>query len=787
MSSLGLYTGLRGLNAARIAMQIAGHNVANANTPGYSRQRALFSTAFPVTAFGGFQLGNGVVVSNIERVLDERLEARIRTQFGLFGFAESDNRRMVEIEGILSESGDSGMAKLMNEFFGSISKLRTDAGSRSLRGGMLQGARSMTNAFNLLSDRYTSLRNDTLKEVDALLKDVNAHVENITELNTQIVTLEATGKKANDLRDMRGQSIKAISELLDTQAIERSNGTLDILAGGFLITSGGKSSTLRAVRNAAGQTEIRIGNSSTAIRVTQGKIAGILNSELKTLPRIIGQLDALANTYILEMNRIHSTGVSKKGPFTSLIAENAPVDGDKDGQFDDELLAFAGLPFDVVNGDLYIAVTDSASGDVQRSKISINTNSMTLGGFASAINSISHLSAVVDPSGKLRISAENGYGFDFSNRLDTDPNTDATLGGTRATLGGSTQGPYNFGTLPADFRVQLDGAAPPGTLITINATDFTTPSNVTPLELATVLNGKFSAAGLSMQALVVGDHVSLQASSSGTASSLRITDGAGSPMGLLGIPSGVTDTGQASGVQISVSGSYTGSANGRFRFVAEGTGQIGVTPGLTVGVFTANGTKIASLNIGEGYAPMDVLEVADGVKISFGPGSISATSNDQFSLDTLSDSDTSDVLVALGLNTFFTGSNAGNIGIAKRLDDDPALIAAGLSDSDGDSANLARMAALRDLSFATLTGSTIEEFYADAASDIGFETRKSHDLLVSQDLLLSFLENERDAVSGVNIDEEMVDLIRFQQAFQANSRFISVVNDMTQTLINLGR
>ncbi|GEM_PF-579711 len=782
---LGFGIGLRGLNAARLAMQIAGQNVANANTPGYTRQRAIFGSTLPVTIGRGLYVGTGVQVETIDRVLDSRLDARIRTQNGLFGAAFTDFRRLSEIEGIFGEPGTGGMTSLFNEYFSSVDKLRSDAGSRALRGGMLQASKSLTSGFNLLAERFQALGGDTIDEVRGLLKDVNRYAEEIASLNNKIVTLESNGNPANDLRDRREAVIKDLSRLMDTQAVERKNGSLDILAGGYLLVSGGNASTLKAGKDAANRTRIFIGETSATIRPSQGRIAALIRSESQVLPGITSSLDKLAFNLALEVNRIHTTGMPKSGPFTSLVSENPIKDGDGDGDFADELLGFGGFPFEVSKGELWIAVSDLKTGNIERTRITVSPNETTLGDFAAQISKIANLNASVDPTGRLRIQADEGFGFDFSNRLDSAPNSKGTFGSASATLGGSKSGPFEFSTTPATFTVTVDGGSP--ATITLNSTDFKVPSSVEADELVDVLNKKFQSASLSLEAVAIGDNISFKTNSAGSTSSLLVTDGTNGPIARLGIPTGLTATGRSGTVAVSISGTFSGDSNGNFRFVPESDGTIGITKDLKIAVYNDQGTKIASLSVGKGYSYGDELEVADGVKVSFGPGDVSATNGDQFGLETLVDGDTSDVLVALGLNIYFTGSKASDIGVSERLETDPDLIAAGLTQAAGDSQNLAKISALRGAAFTSLDGNDLEGFYADLVSDVGFETKKASDLLESQDSLLKFLENQRESVSGVNLDEEMVDLVRFQQSFEANSRFINIVSEMTQTLINLGR
>ncbi len=782
--SFGFYTGLRGLNAARLGMELAGNNIANINTRGFTRRQQIQQSSNPITMVGGFQIGTGAEISTIRRVMDGRLEARIRTQGGLFGRSLIENRQMTEIEGTFGEPGKQGLSNLMNEYFGAIGKLRGDAGNSSLRGGLIQATTGMTDAFNTLASRYSEMGESTMPEVKAELTMANGLIEQIATLNAQIVSLEANGTPANVMRDTREQSIKDLSEILDTQVIEKKNGSMDILSAGHLVVSGGRASPLKAVRGKDGLTEIRVGNSTTSVDVKQGRIAALLNNENKVLPGILGRLDSMARSMILETNRIHSTGMPKTGPFTSLVSDVAVKDGDGDGQFADELLAYANLPFEVKTGALYVAVTNDKTGNVERTKIDINPNDMTMGDLADALSSIDNLTAVVDPTGRLRIQSESGYGFDFSNKLDANPNSLATFGSDSATLGGSTSGPYDL-TSSMSFSIAVDG----GSAVTINlaSTDFKSPTQVEAGELVKVLNTKLAAASVNAEAVQIGKNVSFKAASTGSNSSLQVNDLTGTAMATLGIPTGTTATGRASGLEIEVQGSYTGKGNGSLRFVAESDGIIGVTKGLKVSVFREDGTKLATLDVGEGHDPLDALEVGDGIKVFIKHGSISKTNGDQFSLDTLEDTDTSDILVGLGLNSYFTGSGAADISISQRIKDNPDLISAGLRFASSDNENLVRMADLRDKSLEFLSGNTIESFYNDLASDIGFETKKSQTILESENALLGFLENERESISGVNLDEEMVDLTRQQQAFQASARFISTLTEMSNTLMNLGR
>jgi flagellar hook-associated protein 1 len=220
----------------------------------------------------------------------------------------------------------------------------------------------------------------------------------------------------------------------------------------------------------------------------------------------------------------------------------------------------------------------------------------------------------------------------------------------------------------------------------------------------------------------VGGHVVIRSNTSGSSASMSFTDGAGAPLAALGITTGSARSGQVPGVAVEVHGKYTGTANDQLVFMPDGDGKIGFTPGLTVSVFDQGGNKVATLDVGQGYVPSDPIAVLDGIEVSFGPGDLSATHGDAFALDTLTDSDSTDVLVALGLNAFFHGSTAADLAVNSALESNPDLLAAGLSDAAGDADNVARMMALRSSQLDELNSSSFEDFYGDLVGNLGFET-----------------------------------------------------------------
>ena len=230
----------------------------------------------------------------------------------------------------------------------------------------------------------------------------------------------------------------------------------------------------------------------------------------------------------------------------------------------------------------------------------------------------------------------------------------------------------------------------------------------------------------------------------------------------------------------SVSGVYSGQSNDTYTFTALGSGTIGTTSGLQVEVKNSGGTVVATLDVGSTYTAGNTLNVANGVSLSLSSGSI--TTGDTFSLNVINDSDTTNLLAALGINTFFSGSDASNIAVSTDVSNDVSLIAASTGEV-GNNTNALRLAALQDDTSA-INNTTFADYLHQIASSLGEEASNAYKSEESYDVIETSLENRRDEISGVSVDEELVNLVRYQQAYQASAKYISIVNGLMDRLLS---
>ncbi len=230
----------------------------------------------------------------------------------------------------------------------------------------------------------------------------------------------------------------------------------------------------------------------------------------------------------------------------------------------------------------------------------------------------------------------------------------------------------------------------------------------------------------------------------------------------------------------SVSGIYSGQSNDVYTFTALGSGTIGTTSGLQVEVKNSSGTVVATLDVGSDYTAGNTLNVANGVSLSLSSGMIST--GDTFSLDVINDSDSTNLLAALGINTFFSGADASDIVVSTDVSNDVSLIAASTGEV-GNNTNALRLAALQDDTSA-ISNTSFADYLHQISSSLGEEASNAYKSEESFTAIETSLENRKDEISGVSVDEELVNLVRYQQAYQASAKYISIVNGLMDRLLS---
>ncbi|MFW6161405.1 MAG: FlgK family flagellar hook-associated protein, partial [Planctomycetota bacterium] len=244
-----------------------------------------------------------------------------------------------------------------------------------------------------------------------------------------------------------------------------------------------------------------------------------------------------------------------------------------------------------------------------------------------------------------------------------------------------------------------------------------------------------------------------------------------------------TAPGDLGGSAVALTGNVSLDADDTYTFTASGDGTIGTTAALTVTVTDAAGLTVAELDVGPDYEPGTLLDLPGGVAVGFGPGAV--TAGDSLTVDLVAEPDAQGLFAALGLNTLFRGTTAAGIRVEPAVVADPGLVAAGRSNAASDGSNARRLAAVQEASLASLGGETVDGAYADLIGQVGLDSQMAQRSATTAGLQRDAAENQRDAVSGVNQDEEAVDLLRHQQLYTFASRYIQTINGLLGDLMDI--
>ena len=242
---MGLQTSLRGLLAHQQAIDTTGHNVANANTPGYSRQEAVLAPTQPfvvpansVLTGAGAQLGTGVDVATIRRIRDAFLDVQYRAQSTSLGDATARSNSLDQVELAFAEPTDDGLAAQLTKFWNAWSDVANAPEDAGARAALVTSAQTLTSSFQTLSAQLTTVAQQAQSEYDAITGpsgDVGNWAQELAGLNTSIRDAVFRGQSPNDLMDRRDQLIDQLSSLAQVSVTDLGNGAVKIDFGGVTL------------------------------------------------------------------------------------------------------------------------------------------------------------------------------------------------------------------------------------------------------------------------------------------------------------------------------------------------------------------------------------------------------------------------------------------------------------------------------------------------------------------------------------------------------------------------
>lgn len=233
---------------------------------------------------------------------------------------------------------------------------------------------------------------------------------------------------------------------------------------------------------------------------------------------------------------------------------------------------------------------------------------------------------------------------------------------------------------------------------------------------------------------------------------------------------------------ISLDGVYNQNTNDVLTFTIQGNGTIG-NGDWSIIVTNQAGQTVSILNLGSGYVAGTPLDLGNGIKISFGVGSM--TNGDVFTVQALAQSDTSGFLAAAGINAFFSGTSAMTMGICSQFEQTPGLVATCLGTEYTDNLNALRMSYLQDRTLEELGWQTISDYYAGLVASIGQDIAIKTTRQDNTSVMLQNLMTEWNQISGVDINEQAAQLLIYQQMYNALAKFMTIIQRANDSLLDI--
>ena len=311
--------GLTGLTAAQTNLTTISHNIANATTPGYHRQRVELQNAYPQPTGNGF-IGTGVDVNTVTRLYSDFLETQVMTAQGRLAYLESYRDQIAQIDNLVADP-NAGLTPAIDEFFAAVQQVATDPDSPVTRQDMLSGAGTIVGRFRTIDARLAAMQEAGNNNIRALVTSVNTAAREVANLNQAILVAEgANGHPANDLRDQRDALIAELNQLLGVSIAHQTDGTINVMFGaGQNLVIGTRAMSLAAVVSTTDPKRMDIGydtGATTAVitqSVTGGELGGILAFQREALEPSMNALGRVAIALAATFNQQHRLGQDLNG------------------------------------------------------------------------------------------------------------------------------------------------------------------------------------------------------------------------------------------------------------------------------------------------------------------------------------------------------------------------------------------------------------------------------------------------------------------------------------------
>ncbi|BCL75747.1 flagellar hook-associated protein FlgK [Jeongeupia sp. HS-3] len=319
MASSVFGIGVSGLNAANLGLTVTGHNIVNANTPGYSRQNVTQSAPYPQGTGNGF-VGLGTRVDDIRRSYDQFLTRNVQTAQASASYYNELLSHLSDIDNIVADP-TAGVSPALQSFFSAMQNVATNPANAPARQALLSSAQTLVNRFQVFEQRLTELRDGVNGDLTNTVSSINAISKQIAELNNQIGVQAGSGHPPNDLLDQRDELVRSLNTYVKATATTQQDGSINVFIGnGQSLVVGNQPFELGVEASPSDPQRMAVvykqNNNSIFLpesQLTGGKLQGLLDFRSKSLDTAQAALNQIALVTAQTMNTQQSAGVDLTG------------------------------------------------------------------------------------------------------------------------------------------------------------------------------------------------------------------------------------------------------------------------------------------------------------------------------------------------------------------------------------------------------------------------------------------------------------------------------------------
>ena len=705
--STGIFSiGVSGITAAQLNLLATEHNVVNASTPGYTRQRAVQATNVAVNTGSG-SIGQGVHVQTIERMYDGFLTGQVNTAQTSVSEINANYAEVSQIDNLLADPS-AGLTPALQDFFSGVQQVASNPSLLSARQSMISSAQTLVSRFQSLDGTLESLRNEVNGKIQDAVTSVNSYASQIADLNQRIIVSEGSyGQPANDLLDQRDQLVNELNKLIKVSTSTNSDGSFNVFVGnGQQLVIGPQAMGMTANASVADSGKIVVGIQTAAggsqelpeSLIVGGELGGLVKFRTDTLDSATNELGRVAASVALTFNAQHALGQDLLGR----------ANGDSG-----------------FNADFFSV--SQVKPDVSPNANNINTGSPVI------------QAAFAPPTYGPEVNSGNFY-------------TKLTTSDYQLT---NTASGYTMTRLSDNERWSVAASVLPATGYTVTrASDGAqTVYGAAPTGLSALSSQIASEEGFSFS-LSGTDTI-------GNSYLIKPTDNAAKNIAINPVIAADPRTvAAATPFRTSAAQANTGSGT-----ISSGTG----VPGFSTGLLPASGITL-TYDLANNW--MSMSGVSAGQTITYKvPGGVETSLTAPTTIPY-----TQGMSVAVSGMSFVLAGQPNN-------NDSFALQRNTAATTDG--RNALALGQLQTQNTVAGETSTFQTTYAEMVSSIGVQAQQLKVTGNAQQAVLDQAQATRDSLSGVNLDEEAANMIRFQQAYQASAKLLEVGKTLFDTILQI--